>query len=395
MASGSQAHASEIDDMELDEAEQGEFITPPGKGNKRKSSSSYNDLKSKRQNITLNNRFSLLNSQNSTKTTNTNAPKKSPKIPPFTVKINEKDKTYKELRATFQVCKLRPVVVNKIKNEEMAVYVSTIDDYRALQKKLTDDEFQFYTFKDPETTPPLKVVIRNLPINTDIDEIKTELNANNFPIENVNQMFSFREKEKRKIPLFLVTLTNNENAQEIFKLESVLNIKIKIENYIPPQKIKQCFKCQQFNHVSKNCHLNSCCVKCAGPHDTKQCTKPLTEKPKCANCNKDHTANYKGCECYSRHNISYSKAAKKIREKVNSVRPKNNPIYNHTEFPSLKKPRPTHNPNQWQPNHDLSSQNTPKPNPGNPDPNDVAELVKVQRLNGELIADMMKGKLTF
>jgi hypothetical protein len=37
-------------------------------------------------------------------------------------------------------------------------------------------------------------------------------------------------------------------------------------------------------------------VKCAGDHNTKQCTKGDLRTPKSANCLKNHSANYRGCE---------------------------------------------------------------------------------------------------
>lgn len=43
--------------------------------------------------------------------------------------------------------------------------------------------------------------------------------------------------------------------------------------------------------------MNPRCVKCTGPHPTKEC--PLGQEkipsPKCCNCEGDHPANYRGC----------------------------------------------------------------------------------------------------
>ncbi|KAL1448307.1 hypothetical protein WDU94_003690 [Cyamophila willieti] len=41
--------------------------------------------------------------------------------------------------------------------------------------------------------------------------------------------------------------------------------------------------------------MNPRCVKCGKGHLTTQCTKERTVRPTCANCKKDHPANYRGC----------------------------------------------------------------------------------------------------
>lgn len=38
-----------------------------------------------------------------------------------------------------------------------------------------------------------------------------------------------------------------------------------------------------------------CCVRCGGQHAAAACPRPLTEKPTCANCGREHTANSRVC----------------------------------------------------------------------------------------------------
>lgn len=60
----------------------------------------------------------------------------------------------------------------------------------------------------------------------------------------------------------------------------------------------QCYNCQNFGHSSFHCGYQPRCVKCAGPHTAKDCTKTKDQEPKCTNCQANHTANYKQCPAY-------------------------------------------------------------------------------------------------
>lgn len=57
----------------------------------------------------------------------------------------------------------------------------------------------------------------------------------------------------------------------------------------------QCKKCQSFGHTHNFCSKDPRCVKCAGMHDTKNCTKLKVDKVQCIHCGLDHPASYRGC----------------------------------------------------------------------------------------------------
>ena len=56
-------------------------------------------------------------------------------------------------------------------------------------------------------------------------------------------------------------------------------------------KVIQCFNCQRFGHLAKNCGRNQCCPHCGNEHPKRHCTLPA----KCANCNGGHPAFSKAC----------------------------------------------------------------------------------------------------
>jgi hypothetical protein len=58
-----------------------------------------------------------------------------------------------------------------------------------------------------------------------------------------------RQTYVETLPLFMVTLTGNVKSQEIFKLNSLNHIIIKVISYRAPIDLTQCYNCQNFGHV--------------------------------------------------------------------------------------------------------------------------------------------------
>ncbi|GFQ93066.1 nucleic-acid-binding protein from transposon X-element [Trichonephila clavata] len=57
----------------------------------------------------------------------------------------------------------------------------------------------------------------------------------------------------------------------------------------------QCWRCQGFFHSSEVCHLPIKCLKCAGPHQAKDCILQFEDPLKCANCGGEHAVNSRQC----------------------------------------------------------------------------------------------------
>jgi sulfite reductase alpha subunit-like flavoprotein len=60
-------------------------------------------------------------------------------------------------------------------------------------------------------------------------------------------------------------------------------------------------RCQQYGHTKTYCNKSFMCVKCGGPHNSKECNKHKDMPAKCSICGGSRPANYKGCEHY--HNL--------------------------------------------------------------------------------------------
>ena len=51
--------------------------------------------------------------------------------------------------------------------------------------------------------------------------------------------------------------------------------------------ITQCFRCYEFDHMTKFCRKNQRCEKCADKHHIKKCVMSLNKR-RCVNCNENH-----------------------------------------------------------------------------------------------------------
>ncbi|GBM49299.1 hypothetical protein AVEN_38093-1 [Araneus ventricosus] len=174
----------------------------------------------------------------------------------------------------------------KESGEFVKLFVDTPEEVLKLTKYLEEQELEFYCVAD-RTARPVKVVIRGLGKETNKEDIKTELKELKFEVEKVNQLRQIKTKEP--LPLFQVHLARTPNVNEIYKVDNLLYhiaTVVKYEN----KSVRQCFKCQTWQHSADKCHLKPKCVVCAGAHESKNCpNKTATSEEqklpvKCANC---------------------------------------------------------------------------------------------------------------
>ncbi|GBN70295.1 Nucleic-acid-binding protein from transposon X-element [Araneus ventricosus] len=95
--------------------------------------------------------------------------------------------------------------------------------------------------------------------------------------------------------LHLVTRTKTKSYANIYGISHIGYFQVTMEALREKNTPSMCFKCQQFFHNSRFCTRDPICVKCAGHHESKDCTKPKDSPAKCANCGGDHTANHSKC----------------------------------------------------------------------------------------------------
>ncbi|GBN91107.1 Nucleic-acid-binding protein from transposon X-element [Araneus ventricosus] len=188
-----------------------------------------------------------------------------------------------------------------LSGNKLKVFPTTSDEHRKIQKLISDKQLKSFTFELPEQQQ-LKVVIRGLPPNEDIKDIELELIKHGLQPTNIAPMR--HRMSGNSMHLYLVLLPKaNHNVADIYKLDTIGSYKVSFEPLRRKGIPGQCFNCQEFWHSSRFCTRDAVCVKCAGPHESKSCTKPKDTPAKCGNCSGDHTANFSGCPQNPRNRV--------------------------------------------------------------------------------------------
>ena len=155
--------------------------------------------------------------------------------------------------------------------------------------------------------------MRGLHHGADTDEIKTGLAEQGHEVVNIHNI-KHRTK-KNSLPMFFIDITPNEYNKLVYKIEKLGNSIIKCEPPHTKRTVPQCTRCQAYGHTKTYCRKIFRCVKCAGQHETKECTrKTRDDKVICVNCGGGHPANYRGCLV---HKQLQQKLFPALREKRN------------------------------------------------------------------------------
>ena len=111
------------------------------------------------------------------------------------------------------------------------------------------------------------------------------------------------KKDGRVLPIFQLKINDPTKAKALISQNLVCNmtgIVYKVEEFRQPVSVTQCFNCQSFGHLAKNCRSKQKCLICSESHSHKGCPNKEARKPKCANCKGPHVASYKGCPEYKK-----------------------------------------------------------------------------------------------
>ena len=155
-------------------------------------------------------------------------------------------------------------------NDVVKVITHDVEDYRLLVRELRKLDVKFYTFQ-LKAERALKVVIRNIHPSVSPNEIKQALDDLGYNCRSVTNTRHWRSKEP--LPLFFIDLEPDEKSKEIYKLETLLHSRIKVESPRPQRTIVQCHRCQQYGHTKTYCRLPAICVKCGEEHTSNCCAK--------------------------------------------------------------------------------------------------------------------------
>lgn len=211
--------------------------------------------------------------------------------PPIVVEgIKEYNKFVELLLQKISPDKFTTKMVNK---ESYRINTIDEDTYRAAAKILRDQTTHtWFTYEDKRKRP-IKVVAKYLPHSCQPNSIIDNLVSRGFKALNATNKIKWRTNEP--LDMFILTFDSSEDINKIHAIKHVLQCKVEIEPFKSSKLIPQCKKCQAYGHTQRYCAKEARCVKCAGKHHTKDCTKPKKDKPKCVHCGEEHPANYRGC----------------------------------------------------------------------------------------------------
>ncbi|GFX72217.1 probable RNA-directed DNA polymerase from transposon X-element [Trichonephila clavipes] len=209
---------------------------------------------------------------------------KKPRIPPFFVSPKG---DWRQLVALANL--VAPSFQSQMSGRFLKVTVGDELEYRNLSHWLEQSGVEFKSFMLKQDRP-VKVVIRGLPSNTEPEDIKNEIEAEGLKVAKISQMKNYRTKAP--MPLFYLQIENGADAPKIFNFTELFGTRIEVKPFDRGNKINQCWRCQGWFHSSEVCHLPPRCVRCAGPHLAKDCTRSFDEPMKCANCSGEHAANW-------------------------------------------------------------------------------------------------------
>ncbi len=95
--------------------------------------------------------------------------------------------------------------------------------------------------------------------------------------------------QRKKFFSLIIEIVSSEMTNRLIK-EELLNEHTHLicEYFEKECRIKQCFKCQRYDHVSKTCRNSKKCEQCAQKHSTKDCRIAIDHRS-CANCEDKHS----------------------------------------------------------------------------------------------------------
>ncbi|GFS92085.1 nucleic-acid-binding protein from transposon X-element [Trichonephila clavipes] len=188
-----------------------------------------------------------------------------------------------------------PDSVNKLTGEYIKITAASIDQHGEITKELKEKGEEFYAVPSPGDRP-LKMVLKGLPSNSDIDDIKNNLANQGLPVMKVVQLT--QRKSKFPLPLFLVEVRKNvPDSRDIRDISTYCYMSITWDSFRRRPGPSQCYNCNYFHHSSLNCAIKTRCLKCGQEHRTSDCPiKEKIENPECINCKATgHMANWSQC----------------------------------------------------------------------------------------------------
>lgn len=187
------------------------------------------------------------------------------------------------------------------------------NEHKHVKGLLTQKHIAHYAYHSPNSKP-LKFVLHGLCAQR-IDELKNTLKELEIVPEDIKALNIKKKRYEQQAVYLLYFAPGSMSLSRLREIKHIDHVAVRWERYQPKQgaNVAQCRNCQMYGHSSVNCAMPAKCLVCAENHKTDACTKRIPKlvlkqqqqeeaaSPDrsfilCANCGKNHTANYLGCE---------------------------------------------------------------------------------------------------
>lgn len=311
------AHESSEDDVDGDDEQSDNDTSSEGEKERK-----TNERTVRQTEKTLNgNRISSENgSEHKHTNKNTHTAKRSSKIPPVDIWTNNRS----EAQTTIQnAIPPNSCLFQRVNNSKFRVLPTDAQTRQKVIEIAKAKKYEYNTYT-PSEEKMINVLIKGLDHIEDPNVIGEALAAKGFvPNKIQKHITGYMRKNKMKSNLWLIVLQPNTDTAELFKIKSIESAIIKFE-FLRKPKVIQCKRCQRFNHSASNCSLPYRCVKCTNTHEPGNCMSGVNGnkfKPKCVNCQGNHTAN-DAANCPEFKRVIELKASKQNdKTKTNANRP--------------------------------------------------------------------------
>lgn len=181
---------------------------------------------------------------------------------------------------------------SKINKTKMRVFAKTNDIRSKLISLLKERNINFNTYT-PTDEKMQNVLLKGTEIDN-VDVIEEALSKNGIQPHKIQRFETgYMRKMKMKSNIWQIILLPKTDLKSVQEIKYVAEWSVKWEIMRKPAII-QCKRCQRLNHSASNCTLPYRCVKCTTNHKPGECpngNKQNKTKPKCVNCDGEHTAN--------------------------------------------------------------------------------------------------------
>lgn len=271
---------------------------------KKKKKKDLNCSGSSEEEIKLQNSFEVLSEETKEETMDQTEPRvgqnsNKVKVPPLVIytNIENHSQAMKDLRQD-----LLEDFTLSCKRNRIVIYTKNMSDYQKVSDKIAAAQIPYHTYT-PDSEKPVTSILKGLASNITEDEVKNDLKENHLKVIEVKQFIKKVLKDDNtvisiKLPVFSVKFDKETKINEFKSVRKVCWCKVSWHKSFSSNSVTQCYKCQSFGHIAKNCFRKEVCVICSGGHNTRECKN--TKEVKCANCGKSHQANDASYEYYER-----------------------------------------------------------------------------------------------